>query len=303
MFIKSLCNKISTVSFLCRNTKSIHFKMLNYSISNVGANACLLNNNSKNMLIYPLMSSSRSMAGHSKWQNIKYIKAEKDRQKNLLCTRYVRLVTAAIRDKGPDPKMNNKLANLIEEAKRNNVPSGTLESALKRANNKKYKPGSVEILGPGGSFIIIDFETDNICDMRHTLKVMCKKYGASIMSGEGRWRAVYEQKGIIKVTSQLNGENFETEKMLDAAIEAGAEDVQKREDENDKIFYEFISAAGDLHSVKKEVEKDYSVEEAYIGYLALTTVSLSDQDMNLANKFLDELGDLPDISRIFENIE
>lgn len=68
--------------------------------------------------------------------------------------------------------------------------------------------------------------------------VICIIYSsASILSGEGRWRASYEQKGIVKVTGLLNGETIDGEKVLDAAIEAGAEDVQKGDDE-DIVFYE-----------------------------------------------------------------
>jgi len=252
---------------------------------------------------FPSFLMYRYMAGHAKWQNIKHVKAEKDRQKGLLFNKYIRLVNAAVKDKGPDPKANIKLAHLLEEAKRNNVPSSTLESALKKASSKKLQSGTIEMLGPGGFILIMEYETDNLCDMRCSVKVICRKYSAGIYpGGGGRWRAVYEQKGIIKVTSQLNGESFDGEKMLDAAIEAGAEDVQKLDEDNNH-FYEFSCAPEDLMTVKKELEKVFVIEEAYVGYIPLSTVTLSEDDRTVAMSFLNEIGDLPDVSRMYENIE
>jgi transcriptional/translational regulatory protein YebC/TACO1 len=241
------------------------------------------------------------MAGHAKWQNIKVIKAEKDKQKGALCNKYVRLVTALVREHGPDPKANSKLANLLEEAKRNNIPSSTLENALKRAKSKKLQSGTIEMLGPGGSIIIFEYETDDLCEMRRMIKVMCRKYSVGIFPATSeRWRAAYEQKGIIRVSKQLNGENIDDEKMLDAAIEAGAEDVKKGEEDN---IYEFYSAPDDVHLVKSELEQKFVVEEAFVGYLTTSTVSIPEPDKTHAMNFLNELGDLPDTMRLYENIE
>ncbi|KFM59174.1 Translational activator of cytochrome c oxidase 1, partial [Stegodyphus mimosarum] len=248
------------------------------------------------------ITSCRQMAGHAKWQNIKHIKAEKDRKKQILCNRYARLVALAVREKGPDPKINHKLATILEDAKKNNVPSSTLENAMK-TGNKKTKIGTIEVLGPGGCFLVLDYEAENISTMRHDIKVICKKYSANMLSTEGRWRAVYEQKGIIKAVSELGGQPVDAEKALDAAIEAGAEEVHTKGDENDKTYLEFLCAAEDLHKIKKELERHYEIEEAYIGYIPSTTVKLSEEDLTLADHLLEELGDLQEVVRIYENVQ
>lgn len=256
----------------------------------------------RNGIYFPISVTYRCMAGHAKWQNIKHVKAEKDKQKSIMFNKYIRLMNAAIREKGPDPKANNKLAHILEEAKKNNVPSSTLEGALKRASSKKLQIGTIEMLGPGGFIAIMEYETDNLSEMRRNVKVICKKYGAAIFPGSGgKWRAAYEQKGIIKVTGQLNGESFDGENMLDAAIEAGSEDVQKVDEEN--ISYEFLCAPNDIMAVKKELEGTFIIEEAYVSYLPISTVMLPEGDKTVAMNFLNELGELPDVSRLYENVE
>ncbi|KAF8796255.1 putative transcriptional regulatory protein like [Argiope bruennichi] len=242
------------------------------------------------------------MAGHAKWQNVKHIKAEKDRQKQLMCNKYAFLIGLAVREGGADPKVNSKLASLLEQAKKNNVPSSTLENALKRSNNKKTKFGSVEILSPGGCFIVLEFETDNISQARHEIKTACKKHGASVLSGEGRWRAVYEQKGIIKAVQTKSGEPLDAEKALDIAIEAGAEEVNSKDDEA-APYLEFRCAPGDLNQVKKAIEQQYEVEDSYVGYLPIVTVELDKETSTVVDNLLEDLGSLPDVVRIYENVK
>ncbi|GFX03335.1 probable transcriptional regulatory protein PERMA_0079 [Trichonephila clavipes] len=234
------------------------------------------------------------MAGHAKWQNVKHVKAEKDRQKTLLCNKYVYLIAMAVREGGPDPKLNIKLSNILEQAKKNNIPSTTVENALKRGGNKKNKYGSAEILSPGGCIVIVEYETDNISTIRHDIKSVCKKHGANVLSGEGRWRAVYEQKGIIKAIRQKDGEQVNAEKALDDAIEAGAEEVSIKNDEA-KPYLEFLCAPEDLNTVKKGIEQLYEVEEGYLGYLPTVTVQLDEETNTIVDNLLEDLGNISDI--------
>lgn len=247
----------------------------------------------------------RLMAGHSKWQNIRSIKAAKDKEKSVLYGKYTHFIRVAVREKGPDPKLNSKLAHLIEEARMNNVPVSAIENAVKKATSGKVKSGVIEILGPGGCYVIVDYETDSISDTRHKIKGICKKYGSSLPSGEGRWRAFYLQKGILKVTQSNDGQDLDAEKALDVAIEAGAEDVQLKtsKEEQELPFLEFYCEPADLFNVKKEVEKSYNVEDAYVGFIANITVELSDKDMEATSSFLEELEELPEIVRIYENVQ
>ncbi|XP_054712369.1 probable transcriptional regulatory protein PERMA_0079 [Uloborus diversus] len=249
------------------------------------------------------LSLTRQMAGHAKWQNVKHIKAEKDRQKTMLCNKYSRLIALAVREKGPDPKVNIKLANLLEEARRQNVPLSSLEGALKKGSNKKIKAGSMEIFAPGGPYLIVEYETDNISTIRHDLKTICKKHGASVVGGEGKWRAVYEQKGFLKVTRQKNGEAINEGKSLDDAILAGAEEVHTILDENEENILEFTCAPDDLLQVKKELEQEYEIEEAYIGYKPTTTVELPEEAIAINEKLLEDIGNLQEVVRIYENIK
>jgi len=245
----------------------------------------------------------RCMAGHAKWQNIKHIKAAKDKEKTAICNRYVRMIGYAVRENGPDPKTNIKLANLLEEGKRHNISKDTLESALKRGSNKKNKFGTIEVLGPGGCMVIIEYETDNISTARYEIKVICKKYSANILSGEGRWRAVFDRKGIITSVKELIGGQLNEGKAIDTAIEAGAEEVQMKEDEEGNNFLEFVCAPDDLHKVKKGLEKHYDVQESYVAYIPRVTVKLSDEDMVAVDGFLEDLGNFSDVIRLYENVQ
>ncbi|GIY02473.1 translational activator of cytochrome c oxidase 1 [Caerostris darwini] len=241
-------------------------------------------------------------AGHAKWQNVKHVKAEKDRQKTLVCNKYAFLIRMAVREGGPDPKLNSKLGDLLDQAKKNNIPSSTIASALKRGDNKKTKFGTMEIIGPGGIVVVLEYETDNVSTTRHEIKSTCKKHGANVLIGEGRWRAVYEQKGIIKAIAQKDGEPLNEEKALDAAIEAGAEEVKTKNDE-DKPYFEFLCAPNDLNPVKKEIEQLYKVEEGCVGYLPIVTVELDEETNILVDNFLEDLSSLSDVVRIYENVK
>ncbi|XP_015903371.2 probable transcriptional regulatory protein Tlet_1011 [Parasteatoda tepidariorum] len=249
------------------------------------------------------VACTRYMAGHSKWQNIKHIKAAKDREKSITCSKYVRLIQFAVRESGSDPKTNSKLASLLEEARKKNIAKETLENAMKKGSSKNLKFGTLEILGPGGCMIIVEYEAANESLARHEMKYICKKYSANILSGGGRWRAVYEKKGIITAVKELNGEVLNEGKALDSAIEAGAEEVQMKENEEGQNFLEFVCSPDDINQVKKELEKLYEVQENYIAYIPITSVQINDEDMNLVDGFLEEMGNLSDVIRIYENVQ
>lgn len=245
----------------------------------------------------------RLMAGHSKWQNIRFTKAAKDKEKSNLHGKYSHMIRCAVREKGPDPKNNLKLARFIEAAREHNVPNSVIENAMKKASSGKVKTGLVEILGPGGCYVIVDYETDNISDTRHRIKAICKKYNSSLPSGDGRWRTFYVQKGILKVTQSNDGQALDVDKATDVAIEAGAEDVQLKTSEGGASFLEFYCESADMFNAKKEVEKFYTVEEAYIGFIANITVELSDSDMDAASGLIAELGEISEVIRIYENVQ
>ena len=120
--------------------------------------------------------SSVRFAGHNKWSNIKHVKQAKDVAKGQIINRHLILIKHAITSSGGvvDPKINDKLADALSEAKKAEVPAATIERTLKRALEKKVKPFLFEIVGPGGSYILVEGETDNIGSSRTSMKAQLR---------------------------------------------------------------------------------------------------------------------------------
>lgn len=114
--------------------------------------------------------------GHSKWQNIKSTKEANDQAKARIIGKYVTLIRKCVIDKGPDPKSNVKLAGLLLDAKKNNVPIDTINRNIKRASELKTIPTVLELLGPAGSLVVLNCEAINKGKLRQEIFKVCKKF-------------------------------------------------------------------------------------------------------------------------------
>lgn len=180
------------------------------------------------------------MSGHSKWKNIMHKKEKTDLQRAKVFTKIGKEIAMAVRDGGPDPVSNGKLRDLIAKAKANNVPNDNIERTIKKASgadgNVNYEVIMYEGYGPSGVAVIVETTTDNRnrtgADMRHYFD----KYGGNL-GQTGCVSYMFEDKGVIVI----DAEDIDEEKIMEDALEAGAEDIS-----NEGDVFEITTAPNDL---------------------------------------------------------
>jgi YebC/PmpR family DNA-binding regulatory protein len=174
------------------------------------------------------------MSGHSKWHSIKHKKGAADAKRGKIFTRLIKELTVAARAGGGDPDMNPRLRTIVAEAKANNMPRENIERAIRRGTGQEpgvsYEEAQYEGYGPGGAAMIIDVLTDNknrtVGEIRHLLE----KHGGNLAAPNAvAW--MFHKKGYIVVEKTKADE----EKLMNAVLDAGADDFQDDED-NWEVF-------------------------------------------------------------------
>ena len=239
------------------------------------------------------------MSGHSKWKNIMHKKEKTDLQRAKVFTKIGKEIAMAVRDGGPDPVSNSKLKDLIAKAKANNVPNDNIERTIKKASGAdggvNYEVILYEGYGPSGVAVIVETTTDNRnrtgADMRHYFD----KYGGNL-GQTGCVSYMFEDKGVIVIEA----EDVDEEALMEAALEAGAEDISGEGD-----VYELTTAPADLSAVTDALtEKGYtfvSCEQSKIpaNYVTLT----GEDDIKNMNKLLEMLEENDDVTNFWHNWE
>lgn len=202
------------------------------------------------------------LAGHAKWQNIAKTKSANDANKCKVFSRYIQMVRRAVISGGrqPNPKLNGKLAAVLAEAGKMNVPKATLERAIERAMNVKIINTNVELSGPGGCAIVVRCETDNIALLRRDLKKIGKKFDAFVAQAD-TLITMFQSRGFIRASCKTRDnrdvdENYAEE----AAIHANAEEVSLEvfddaQEESLSRIWVFQTDAGSLNQCRGELEK------------------------------------------------
>ena len=239
------------------------------------------------------------MSGHSKWKNIMHKKEKTDLQRAKVFTKIGKEIAMAVRDGGPDPVSNSKLKDLIAKAKANNVPNDNIERTIKKASgadgNVNYEVILYEGYGPSGVAVIVETTTDNrnrtAGDMRHYFD----KFGGNLgQSGSVSW--MFEDKGVIVI----DADGVDEEALMEAALEAGAEDISGE----DGVF-EITTAPADLSAVTDALtEKGYTFVSCEQSKVPSNYVSLSgEDDIKNMNKLLEMLDDNDDVTNVWHNWE
>ena len=238
------------------------------------------------------------MSGHSKWNNIKRKKEKTDSQRAKIFTKMGREITVAVREGGADPASNGKLRDVIAKAKANNVPSDNIERIIKKASGAdktEYETILYEGYGPGGVALIVEALTDNrnrtAADVRHHFD----KYGGNLGTS-GCVSFSFDQKGVILIDM----EELDEDKVLEDALDAGAEDVEFTEG-----TAEITTDPTGLREVREALEgKGYSFERAEVDYVPQNYVTLEGDD-KLAQmaKLLENLEDCDDVQNVWHNLE
>ena len=236
------------------------------------------------------------MAGHSKWANIQHRKGRQDEKRGKAWTRVIREIMVAARLGGADVSANPRLRLAIEKAKAVNLPVETVKRNIDKATGVlegvSYEEIRYEGYGIGGAAIIVDCMTDNrvrtVAEVRHAFS----KYGGN-MGTEGSVAFQFKHCGQLVFAPGTN-----EDKVMEAALEAGAEDVITGDDG----AIEVLAAPGDFEAVKAALEAaGLKPEVAEVTWRAENSIELTGTDAERMQKLLDVIEDLDDVQDLFHN--
>ncbi len=234
------------------------------------------------------------MAGHSKWANIKHKKAAQDAKRGKIFTRLIKEITVAARLGGAEPDSNPRLRLAMDKAYSHNMPKDNVERAIKRGSGDlegvNYEEIRYEGYGVSGAAVMVDCMTDNrmrtVSDVRHAFT----KYGGNLGT-DGSVAFLFKHCGQF-----LFAPGTSEEKLMDAALEAGAEDVITHEDGSIEVItapYEFVTA-------KEALEKaGFIAEIAEATMKPINETVLTGDDAVKMQKLLDALESLDDVQAVY----
>jgi YebC/PmpR family DNA-binding regulatory protein len=234
------------------------------------------------------------MAGHSKWANIKHKKAATDAKRGKVFTRLIKEITVAARLGGGDAAMNPRLRLAIDKATDQNMPKDTIERAIKRGSGEmdgaNYEEIRYEGYGINGAAVIVDCMTDNrtrtVADVRHAFS----KYGGNLGT-DGSVAFLFRHCGQIVFAPGTN-----EDKVMEAAIDAGAEDVVT----NDDGSIEVITGPHDFVAIKDALAKaGLRPEFAEVTMKPTTEVEFRGEDAQRMQKLLDAIESIDDVQDVY----
>lgn len=234
------------------------------------------------------------MAGHSKWANIQHRKGRQDAKRGKVFTKLIKEVTVAAKMGGGDPAMNPRLRLAIEKCKGESMPKDNIDNAIKRGTGQlegvSYEEVRYEGYGIGGAAVMVDCLTDNktrtVADVRHAFN----KYGGN-MGTEGCVSFQFKHCGQL-----LFAPGVDEAALMDAAIEAGAEDVVS----NDDGSVEVITPPHDFMQVKDALEAaGFKSEFGEVTMKALAESELSGEDAEKMQRLLDVIESLDDVQDVY----
>jgi YebC/PmpR family DNA-binding regulatory protein len=241
------------------------------------------------------------VAGHSKWHNIKHRKAAVDKKRGKVWSKCSRAIIAAARQGGPDPASNLTLRYAIDEARYANMPRDTIERAIKKGageiGGEAWEPVRYEGYGPGGVAILIDALTDNRTRTVGDLRLVFGKHGGNLGS-TGSVGYLFEPKGEIVVAAEGASE----ERVMEAAVEAGAEDVEAPEGEDG--VWTVTTSPPAFPAVKESIEKaGLTIAEAAVNMVPATRVTVRGDDARKLLALIDAVEDLDDVQKVYSNLD
>ncbi len=238
------------------------------------------------------------MAGHSKWANIQHRKGRQDEKRGKVWTRIIREIMVAARQGGGDAKDNPRLRLAVDKAKAANMPSDTIKKNIDKATGAlegvTYEEIRYEGYGIGGAAIIVDCMTDNrvrtVAEVRHAFS----KYGGNLGT-EGSVAFQFKHCGQFVFAPGTS-----EDKVMELALEAGAEDVVTGEDGS----IEVLCAAPDFEAVKNALESaGLKPEIAEVTMRAENSIALAGEEAQRMQKLLDVIEDLDDVQEVYHNAE
>ena len=234
------------------------------------------------------------MAGHSKWANIKHKKAATDAKRGKIFTRLIKEITVAARLGGGDASMNPRLRLAVDKATAQNMPKDTIQRAIQRGagglEGVNYEEIRYEGYGVNGAAVIVDCMTDNrtrtVADVRHAFS----KHGGNLGT-DGSVAFLFKHCGQLAFAP-----GTDEEKLMEAALEAGADDVIS----NDDGSFEVVTGPYDFVNVRDSLAKaGFTPEFAEVTMKPSTEVEMTGEDAAKMQKLLDALESLDDVQEVY----
>jgi len=238
------------------------------------------------------------MAGHSKWANIQHRKGAQDKKRGKLFTKLIREITIAARVGGGDLAANPRLRLAVDKAKGQSMPKDNIERAIKRGSGEldgaEYHEIRYEGYGPGGTAVMVDCMTDNknrsVAEVRHAFS----KFGGNL-GADGSVNYLFNHVGLLSYPS-----GSDEEAIMEAAIEAGAEDIEVDDDKS----IEVLTEPTEFETVRDKMRAaGFEPEESELTMRATTSSSLDLKAASSMIKLLEMLEDLDDVQNVYSNAD
>jgi len=243
------------------------------------------------------------MSGHSKWATTKHKKAVVDAKRGKMFAKLIKNIEVAARMGGGDPTGNPTLYDAIQKAKKSSVPNDNIDRAVKRGSGAEtgganYETIMYEGYGPSGVAMLIECLTDNRNRAAMEVRTAMSRNGGSL-ADPGSVSFLFNRKGVVVVPAEQEGRSVTEDDLLEAALEAGAEDV---EDQGERFVV--TSEATDLVAVRTALQSagvDYDSAEAE--FVPDMKVELDADAAGKVLRLIDVLEDLDDVQNIFANMD
>jgi YebC/PmpR family DNA-binding regulatory protein len=239
----------------------------------------------------------RSMAGHSQFKNIMHRKGRQDAIRSRLFSKLAREVTVAAKSGLPDPEKNPRLRLAMQNARAENMPKDNIERAIKKAmggDAETYEAIRYEGYGPGGVAIIVEALTDNRNRSASNVRSLFAKYGGNL--GEtGSVAFMFNRTGEISYWSRAGS----ADQVMEAAIEAGADDVQS--DENGHVILCAFESIGEVTAALSA--KLGEAETVKVVWKAQTVTPVDEESAQTLMKLVEALDEDDDVQNVFTNFE
>jgi len=238
------------------------------------------------------------MSGHSKWSTIKHKKGKEDARRGKIFTKLIKEITISARMGGGDPSGNPRLRAAIAAAKAENMPKDNIERAIKKGTGElpgvSYEEAMFEGYGPGGVAVLVDILTDNrkrtVADVRH---IFSKNAGNLGEAGCVSW--MFDKKGLIA----LDKAKMDEEKLMNLALDGGAQDVRETEKE-----FEVITDPADFERIKKKLEEAGLIPAyAEVSMVPQSTVRLTGKEAQQMLRLMEGLEDSDDVQHVYANFD
>ncbi len=239
------------------------------------------------------------MSGHSKFANIKHKKEKNDAAKGKIFTIIGREIAVAVKEGGPDPANNFKLAQVIQKARANNMPNDTIDRGIKKAagdvGNVNYQYNTYEGYGPAGMAIIVDTLTDNQNRTAANVRAAFAK-GSGNIGTQGCVSFMFDKKGQIIIDREEC--DLSADDLMMIVLDAGAEDLKEEEDS-----FEILTAEEDFEAVTEALKAEgIETASAEVTMIPQNYVKLTDENqIKQARRILDILDEDDDVQAVYHN--